>query len=184
MRGFVRASTGAVLVRWPGASGAAGRTQALFVRGSGPLAIRRADRRRLVLLDSHGFRHRLHIAATASTLSGAFGARVARPADGLVPAAGICGRGVGDTVTIAAQIDTPSPRCVSARPDQGIRLQNRTDRYSESGHHIRVAFAGQITRLGVGQSATSRRPLGDYLAPGVHNARFSWLDRDAFGRVW
>jgi hypothetical protein len=182
----VRPEVGRVTVWWQGRSGG-GSWQALSLSGTGPLAIlgRPGGPRRLLLLDSNGFRHRLVIDRERSRLSPPLGRRVAIAADAVIQGGGaVCAGGRGRTVTIAVNPDAPAPRCMEVSPHQGLRAVNRTARYGQRGHSIRVAFAGRAERLGVGDAAVFRRPVGEYLAPGIHYLEISGHGHTIRGEVW
>ncbi|HET8559476.1 MAG TPA: hypothetical protein VFL69_03065 [Marmoricola sp.] len=94
------------------------------------------------------------------------------PATSKYPAAGVCGRAASSVVTIRIEPDTPMPRCAQVRSDQMLRVVNRTGDYGQRAHQIRVSWLpGAPVTLAPGESATFRRPLGDYLQPGVHGLR-------------
>ena len=78
------------------------------------------------------------------------------------PTAGICGGSEGDLVTVTIYPDIPDPRCAEARPDQRLRVVNRT---SGRLHVVIGAFQADIEPAG---EYTFDVPVGDYLAPGVH----------------
>ncbi len=78
------------------------------------------------------------------------------------PAAGICASFEGDQVEVQIYPDLPDPRCVKVRANQKLTLHNQTSKPVEF-------TLGQFNaRIEPGQAYTIDRPLGDYLAPGVH----------------
>lgn len=96
------------------------------------------------------------------------------PADAERPAAGICGTSSGPLATVEVNPDTPAPRCLTVRPGQRLRVVNVSSRFGQSGTSVTVTFADFPPRvLRVGDATTFDRPVGDYLAPGVHNVRIS-----------
>jgi hypothetical protein len=166
--------TGMVLVDWQSTASSGPQVQILRLRHSGPLMIVSGRQRRLVLHDSHGYRHNLDLGLPRSSLSGPVGRRVVVPAESPFPAAGVCGRYRGRVVTVAAAPDVPVPRCARVRPDQDLRVVNRTSQYGQPARPVVVRFAGrQPTTLQVGESVTYRKPFGNYLAPGVHSVHMS-----------
>jgi hypothetical protein len=172
--GSVHPDTGMVLVDWQFTASSGPQVQAIRLPHSGPLMIVSGDQQRLVLHDSHGYRHNLDLGLPRSSLSGPVGRRVVVPADSPFPAAGVCGRYRGHVVTVAAAPDVPVPRCARVRPEQDLRVVNHTSQYGQPARTVVVRFAGsQPTTLQVGESVTYRRPFGDYLAPGVHSVHMS-----------
>lgn len=94
------------------------------------------------------------------------------PADSRYPTAGVCGRASPRVVTVLIEPDTPSPRCVQVRPDQSLRVVNRTGDYGQRAHPIRVTWIpGQPVALAPGRSHVFPGRFGDYLEPGVHDLR-------------
>ncbi len=87
------------------------------------------------------------------------------PADSLTPAAGVCGGatdGVGSVFPGGAD-NVPSPRCLILYHAEKLRVANTT--------HSTVSFVlGKSYRstLGPGRSRLFPDPVGDHLAPGVH----------------
>lgn len=90
-----------------------------------------------------------------------------KPADNDLPAAGICGNGAGEIVQIQLGTGTDGlplgGRCVQIMPSQRIELVNLT---SESLH---VTFGMFDVELPPGSVVLLDRPVGEYLAPGVHS---------------
>jgi hypothetical protein len=107
------------------------------------------------------------------------------PADSARPAAGACAGQPGAVVTIDANPDVPTPRCVVVRPDQRVRIVNTSDLQGTVGRTITVHWANFAPRvLAVGQATTFDRPAGDYLAVGVHRLRVPPLYGGAGAEVW
>ena len=106
------------------------------------------------------------------------------PADGRSPVAPICGAQSGPVVTFDVNPDTPMPRCAMVRRDQLIRVVNTTNRFGSPGAAITVTFAEYPPReLQVGQATTFDRPVGEYLAVGVHGVSISAY-RGGGAQVW
>ncbi len=94
------------------------------------------------------------------------------PPDAKAPAAGGCQSQSGAVVTVDANPDVPAPRCVVIRADQRLRVVNTSDLQGSVGQVITVRWADYAPRvLQVGQATTFDRPVGDYLAAGVHYLR-------------
>lgn len=79
------------------------------------------------------------------------------------PAAGICGAQQGDIITLEIFPDMPNPRCSKARPEQQLRVVNRTST------EIQVSLARYQFTLEPDETQTIEAPLGEYLLPGVHH---------------
>lgn len=97
------------------------------------------------------------------------------------PAAGICGESEGPVVTVTIQPDIPDPRCLVIRPDQRLKVVNRT-----SGS-LQVALGPFLAEIDPGGEYLFDRAFGEYLASGVHQVLVSpccspelWL-KDAGG---
>jgi hypothetical protein len=104
------------------------------------------------------------------------------PATSRQPAAGVCGRVGASVVMVKIEPDVPLPRCAQVRPDQSLRVVNRTGDYGQQGHRIRVRWIpGQPVTLAPGQSHTFPRRFGDYLQRGVHVLR---ITRAYAAEVW
>ena len=90
-----------------------------------------------------------------------------KPADSDTPAAGICGEVQGDPVAIILGIDSSglplASRCLIVTPSQRIKLVN------QSGNSINMDFAGYQINLSVGGEMLLDKPVGQYLALGVHS---------------
>ena len=90
-----------------------------------------------------------------------------KPADSETPASGICSDAAGDPVNIILGIDPASGmplggRCVAIRPTQRVKYINQS---SETAH----LFLGQYhIELPMGSESLVDRPVGEYLALGVH----------------
>jgi hypothetical protein len=96
------------------------------------------------------------------------------PATSRQPAAGVCGRVGASVVTVRIEPDVPLPRCAQVRPDQSLRVVNRTGDYGQQGHPVRVRWIpGQPVTLAPGESHTFSRRFGDYLQRGVHVLRIT-----------
>ncbi len=78
------------------------------------------------------------------------------------PAAGICGSSATEVVEITLYPDIPDPRCAQVRPEQVLKVLNRTQGTLE----VRIGLFA--TSLEPGGEYTFDVPFGDYLAPGVH----------------
>ncbi len=78
------------------------------------------------------------------------------------PAAGICGATEAAEITITIYPDIPDPRCAIVRPEQRLRLVNKTTLL------LQVSLAAFQTELEPGAEYTFDLPLGEFLAPGVH----------------
>jgi hypothetical protein len=101
------------------------------------------------------------------------------PADGQLPAAGICGRVVGPLAVITANPGTPSPRCMIVTGSQHLKVTNASNQFGQTGRAITVFFAAFPPRqVAVGASTTFDQDLGSYLAPGVHILHISLYGGD------
>jgi len=89
-----------------------------------------------------------------------------KPADSDTPAAGICGEAQGEIMSIvlgAGQDGLPlAGRCIVFAPSQHIQLVNGTDAA------LAFDFAGFHVDLPAGGEMLLNRPVGEYLALGVH----------------
>jgi hypothetical protein len=91
------------------------------------------------------------------------------PADSQYPAAGTCSFVAGTVVTVTMDPDVPSPRCVSLRAGQELRVVNRSALLGSPAVSITVRWADYPARvLKPGESTTFADPAGSYLAVGVH----------------
>ena len=89
-----------------------------------------------------------------------------KPADSDTPAAGICGEAQGDPVSIILGIGPDgiplAGRCIKITPAQRIKLVN------QSANLINMNLAGYQINLAVGGEMLLDKPVGQYLATGVH----------------
>lgn len=70
--------------------------------------------------------------------------------------------------------DTSTPRCLTVRAAQRLRVVNRSDHFGQHGRTVTVTFADFPPRtLRVGDATIFDRPFGEYLAPGVHFVHIS-----------
>jgi hypothetical protein len=107
------------------------------------------------------------------------------PADAQFPAAGGCPWVTGTVVTVDANPDVPTPRCVSVRADQVLRVVNTSAILGSPPKTITVTWADFAPRvLQAGQSTTFGRPFGEYLANGVHFLHMPPLYAGSNGEVW
>lgn len=105
------------------------------------------------------------------------------PADADSPAGGICGSDSGAVVTVVANPDTPAPRCLIVTANQRLRVVNGSN-LSGAGKPITVTFADFAPRVvPIGGATLFDRPLGEYIAPGVHSIHIS-LYGSGGGDVW
>jgi hypothetical protein len=96
------------------------------------------------------------------------------PATSQQPAAGVCDRVRSPVVTVRIEPDVPLPRCAQVRPDQSLRVVNRTGDYGQRAHSIRVGWIpGRPVMLAPGESHTFPERFGDYLQRGVHVVRIT-----------
>ncbi len=90
-----------------------------------------------------------------------------KPADSDTPAAGICSAQTGDPVNIILGNDPSglpkAGRCVSINPSQRIKLIN------QSNGPFSIKFAEYSIDLPVGSEMLLDKPVGQYLALGIHN---------------
>jgi hypothetical protein len=102
------------------------------------------------------------------------------PAESNYPAAGACAHAIGLVGTVALRtLDyVPQPRCLIIRHDQLLRVVNglNVPLTAKLGTHMHVTLRPQ-------QGSTFPRPIGAYLAPGVHTLHFTptsaasiWVD--------
>jgi hypothetical protein len=107
------------------------------------------------------------------------------PADYDLPAAGVCGTDDGPIATVDANPDQPAPRCLIVRADQRLRVRNTTNNFKQPGQTITVQFAGYpARRLAVGEETLFDRPMGEYLAAGVHDVHLSVYQGSGGGEIW
>jgi hypothetical protein len=71
------------------------------------------------------------------------------------------------------------------RPEQALRVVNRTDAFNEPGRPISVSFGNRspVTLAG-GKAMVYGRPFGTYLAPGVHDIHSSAYGGGAAAEIW
>jgi hypothetical protein len=85
-----------------------------------------------------------------------------KPPDSEFPAAGTCGGVPGPVTEAEMRDDVPAPRCLQVLADQKLRLTNGL------GVPITVDFADFHTVIQPGQAYLFDRPVGEFLALGVH----------------
>ena len=89
-----------------------------------------------------------------------------KPPDSDTPASGICGGAQGKPVIIILGTDSSgmplAGRCIAIDPAQRIKLVN------QSGNPLNMSFAGYQINLLAGNEMLLDRPVGQYLALGVH----------------
>ena len=96
------------------------------------------------------------------------------PADSQLPASGLCQPDTGAIATVRLYPDTPDPRCIVVSSGQRLRVVNSSASYGQRGKSITIRFAYFPPRvLRVRAATTFPRPVGDYLAPGVHDLHVS-----------
>lgn len=95
------------------------------------------------------------------------------------PAAGICAEPEGEIVEVYANPDMPDPRCVIVKPEQKLRVTNKTP------VTIEVTLGTFTISLEPGVAGVMDQPFGEYLEPGVHQVMVSpccggeiWLKPD------
>ena len=79
-----------------------------------------------------------------------------------LPAAGICEGTEGKIVVVTIYPDIPDPRCAVIRPDQVLKVINRTQ------GPLQVILATFQADLAPGEEYTFSVPFGEYLVPGVY----------------
>ena len=100
-----------------------------------------------------------------------------KPADADAPTAGICAQPPsGDVVTITINVDVPSPRCSQIKATQRLQVINNT------GAAVEIDLGAVYASVGPGEGQTLDRPVGTYLAPGVHLLRTAPLAGGA--EIW
>lgn len=89
-----------------------------------------------------------------------------KPADSGSPAAGICGDALDDPVNVTLGLDASgvplAGRCIAIHPSQRIRLLN------QSNGPFAIKFADYIVNIPLGGDLLLDKPVGQYLALGVH----------------
>jgi hypothetical protein len=99
------------------------------------------------------------------------------PADSRRPASGMCEPSAGAIVTVRLDPDIPDPRCIVVSSSQRLRVVNSSAGYGRHGTTVTITFADLSPRvLNVRAATTFHRPLGQYLAPGVHDLQVSLYD--------
>lgn len=83
------------------------------------------------------------------------------------PAAGICASFEGEIVEVTLNTDMPDPRCSEVRPDQKLRVINKTQ------NKLEVSIGSFTASLEPGAETVFDTPFGEYLAPGVHQLMVS-----------
>ena len=78
------------------------------------------------------------------------------------PAAGICDGFDGPVVEFRIEPGIPDPRCARVRPDQHLKVVNKTD------GPLDLMIGTYSSHLEPGGETVIDTPFGDYLAPGVH----------------
>jgi hypothetical protein len=77
------------------------------------------------------------------------------------------------------------PRCQIVRADQRLRVRNTTNAFHQPGEVITVQFAGYPTRtVAIGEETVFDRPMGEYLAPGVHDVHLSVYRGSGGAEIW
>jgi hypothetical protein len=96
------------------------------------------------------------------------------PADSRRPASGTCEPSTGAIATVMLDPDIPDPRCMIVSSRQRLRVVNTSASSGQQGKSITIRFAYFLPRvLSVRAATTFRRPVGHYLAPGVHDLHVS-----------
>ncbi|MGD9093215.1 MAG: hypothetical protein PVF74_10215 [Anaerolineales bacterium] len=79
------------------------------------------------------------------------------------PAAGICADALDENIaSVNIWPDVPEPRCLVVSQENMLRVINKT------GENVQVQLGPFHIELGAGETYTFDCPLGNYLAPGVH----------------
>jgi hypothetical protein len=96
------------------------------------------------------------------------------PADSRRPASGTCEPSPGAVATVRLDLDTPDPRCIIVSSRQRLRVVNTSAGYGQHGRTVTITMAYFPPRvLKVRAATTFHRPVGQYLAPGVHDLHVS-----------
>jgi hypothetical protein len=96
------------------------------------------------------------------------------PADARRPASGLCEPSTGAIATIRLDPDVPDPRCTIVSSSQRVRVVNTSAGSGQHGKTVTISFAYFSPRvLEVRAATTFHRPVGQYLAPGVHDLHVS-----------
>jgi hypothetical protein len=86
----------------------------------------------------------------------------------------MCEPSAGAIVTVRLDPDIPDPRCIVVSSRQRLRVVNSSAGYGRHGTTVTITFADLSPRvLNVRTATTFHRPLGKYLAPGVHDLQVS-----------
>jgi hypothetical protein len=100
------------------------------------------------------------------------------PADSRRPASGTCEPSTGAIATVRLDPDIPEPRCIIVSSGQRLRVVNTSASYGQQGKSVTIRFAYFQPRvLKVRAATTFHRPVGQYLAPGVHDLHVSLYGR-------
>lgn len=91
------------------------------------------------------------------------------------PAAGICGEAQGDLATMTLLPGIPDPRCLVVRPNQRLRVINRTE------GTVEISLAGVTQTLKPEGSFTFTAEFGELLQPGVHGLM---VEPCCGGEIW
>jgi len=98
-----------------------------------------------------------------------------KPADSDTPASGICASSDGDIVEATLTADgPPMPRCVKVTAAQRLKIINGTTA------PVRIMLGHFDVEIPAGRQAVLDKPVGEYLAPGVHlmvNGPEVWLSQ-------
>jgi hypothetical protein len=96
------------------------------------------------------------------------------PADSRRPASGMCEPSTGAIATVRLDPDIPDPRCIIVSSSQRLRVVNTSAGNGEHRKTVTISFAYFSPRvLTVRAATTFHRPVGQYLAPGVHDLHVS-----------
>jgi hypothetical protein len=92
------------------------------------------------------------------------------PADSRHPASGTCEPSTGAVATVRLDPDTPDPRCIIVSSGQRLRFVNTSASHGQRGKSVIIRLALYPPRVVKVRAATTfHRPVGQYLAPGVHD---------------
>jgi hypothetical protein len=96
------------------------------------------------------------------------------PADSRRPASGMCEPSTGAIATVRLDPDIPDPRCIIVSSSERLRVVNTSAGLGQHGTSLTITFAYFSPRvLRVGAATTFHRPVGQYLAQGVHTIEVS-----------
>jgi hypothetical protein len=96
-------------------------------------------------------------------------------ADSRFPAAGVCGQASGDngTVQVGTKDGVAIPRCLILRGDQRLSVTNVSDR------PLNVTLGSSYSAtVGPGETHMFDTPVGNHLAPGVHQLHAATTSSD------